>query len=119
VKADAAVQAAGFGAVSAMTMSLLGLPVAPIVWGLIGGVVGASFAPQMPAWRAVVLYPASALVAAMMAQWAAHHFFNDDRIATNGGAALLAVLFHPLMAAMVQSVPALVQRLLGRIEVKQ
>jgi hypothetical protein len=117
MKVEAAAQVAGVGAASALTMELLGLPIAPIIWGLIGGVVGSSWAPAMPAWRTAVLYPASALVAAMLAQWAAHQWFNDDRIAVNGGAALLAVLFHPIMAALVQSVPAIVAKFAGKVEV--
>ena len=119
MKAEAAVQTAGIGAASAVTMDLLGLPIQPIVWALIGGLIGSAWAPQMPGWRAALLYPAAALVAAMLSAWAAHQWFADDRIVVNGGAALLAVVFHPLMAAVVNALPAIVARVTGKVEVKQ
>lgn len=118
MKSDVVVQTVGIGAASALTMELLGIPIQPIVWALIGGLVGSAWAPQMPGWRAALLYPASALVAAMLASWAAHQWFADDRIVVNGGSALLAVVFHPLMAAVVNALPAIVARVAGKVEVK-
>ena len=87
-------QTLGVAGASALTMELLGLPLQPIVWGLIGSFVGAQWAPAMTGNRALFLYPAAALVSALLGQWAAHQWFADDRIVANGGAAILAVVFH-------------------------
>lgn len=108
-------QTLGVAGASALTMELLGLPLQPIVWGLIGSFVGAQWAPAMTGRRALFLYPAAALVSALLGHLAAHQWFSDSRVIANGGAALLAVVFHPLMASVVALVPNLVQKVVARV----
>lgn len=110
---------AGIGAASAITLDLLGVPLQPIVWGLIGGFVGAGFAPQMPLWRALLMYAASSLLSAEAGTAVAAHWFNSVQLYANAGAAILAILFHPLLAGVVAAVPAIITSFAARFTAKK
>ena len=108
------IEYAGVGAASALTLDLLGVPLQPIIWGLIGGVVGAGFAPRMGAWRATAMYLAAALLSAEAGTAASVQWFNGAQAYANGASAVLAVLFHPILAGVVAMVPAVIQSFAAR-----
>lgn len=101
--------AAGLGAVF---VAWVGLEPQAIVWGLVGAVFGVPLAPPAGRFRTVALFLAVVFACAMLGTWAAEHFHGGSKFARNGWALVLAAVFHPMLAALVQAVPALLQAFL-------
>lgn len=105
---------AGVGMVSAFTLELFGLPVQPIVWGLIGGFLGAGWAKPAGKLSSVLVYLSASLTSAL-AGHAIASFEGWGPSVANGLAAGISIFFHPILAAIVQRVPAFFDVLLNAL----
>lgn len=101
--------AAGLGAAF---VTWVGLEPQALVWGLVGAIFGVPLAPPAGRWRTVAVFLAVVCACAMLGTWAAEHFHGGSRMARNGWAMVLAAVFHPALAALVQAVPAVLQAFL-------
>lgn len=108
--------AAGIGAA---TVAVLGLEPQALVWGFVGASIGISTAPAAGRMRAIAVFLAVVLAAALLGSWAAEHFFEARGVARNAWCLLLGISFHPLMTVAVQNIPGVFEALLRRLGVKQ
>lgn len=105
---------AGVGLVSAFTLDLLGLPVQPIVWGLIGGFLGAGWARPAGKLASVAVYLSASLISALGGH-ALAGFEGWSPSVANALSAGISIFFHPILAAVVQRVPAAFDVLLAML----
>lgn len=101
--------------VAAVVVATLGVHPQEVMWGMVGSVVGASFAPPASRWRAVAVFIATTLACALFGEWLAVEFLGGGMLARNGSACGLAIVFHPLLTIIVQRLPVLADALAGRI----
>lgn len=101
--------AAGLGG---LFFAAVGLEPQAIVWGLVGAVFGLSFAPKAGRAKAAIVFVAVAFAAALLGTWASEYWHHGGRMARNGWSMVLAAIFHPMLAALVQAVPAALHALL-------
>lgn len=107
---------AGVGLASAAVMEIFGVPLQPIVWGLIGSVLGAGWAPASKRWwGAIGVYLSASLISALIGHFTAAQWLSASPLAGNAIAVGVAIWFHPLLAAGAQKVPAFLDGLLGLI----
>lgn len=106
---------AGVGIASAITLEFLGLPIQPIVWALIGGVIGSGWAKPTGPVRAALTYLAASLLSAIIGSAIAAQYWLGASLAVNVWAAWVAVIFHPSLAAMIERVPAAFDVLLAAL----
>ena len=99
------VRMAGIGVVSAITMELFGLPVQPIIWGLIGGFLGMGFAKPATFWRAAGTYVSASFISALIGSAVSSRWVDGSAIASNAIATVTAVGFHPLLALVIDRLP--------------
>jgi hypothetical protein len=106
---------AGVGGLSAGVLELLGIPLQPIVYGLIGGVIGAGLAKPARWYIAIPVYLASSIIAAQFGFTAAEVYANGGASAANAFSAGIALVFHPALAAIAGGIPALRDKLISLI----
>ncbi len=99
---------------SAIVVATIGVHPQVVMWGMVGSVVGASFAPPASRWRAVAVFVATTLACALFGEWLAAVYLGGSKLASNGAACALAILFHPLLTIIVQRLPALADAAAGR-----
>lgn len=97
------------GLVSALLLAL-GLSGQLIVWAMIGCVIGATWAPPTSRFRARALFLCSTLACAKVGAAAAEHWYSGTQQAAGGICVLLGIFFHPLLAAVIKRLPALLER---------
>ncbi|NBW08275.1 MAG: hypothetical protein EBR82_09630 [Caulobacteraceae bacterium] len=98
---------AGVGLASAAVLEIFGVPLQPIVWGLIGSVLGAGWAPAAKRWwGAIGVYLSASLISALAGHFTAAQWLGASPLAGNAIAAAIAIFFHPLLAAGAQRAPA-------------
>lgn len=105
--------AAGY-AFGAVFVALVGVEPQALVWGVVGAVIGLTFAPPTGRFRAGLVFLAVAFASAALGTWAAEYWHSGSHVARNAWSLGVAVLFHPLFAALVQAVPAAVQAFVSR-----
>lgn len=107
---------AGVGLASATLLEVLGLPLQPIVWALIGSVLGAGYAPAAKRWwGAIGVYLSASLISALIGHFTAGQWLGASPAAGNAIATGVAIFFHPLLAALAQKAPEFVTGLLSLI----
>jgi hypothetical protein len=105
---------AGVGLASAAVMEIFGIPLQPIVWALIGSVLGAGFAPAARRWwGAIGVYLSASFCSALIGHVVAAQWLGASSLAGNAIATIVAIFFHPLLAAGAQKVPEFLTGLLG------
>lgn len=97
---------AGVGIVSAITLELLGLPIQPIVWGLIGGFLGTGWAKPAGVLMSIGTYLMASFVSALAGYTLAGYYFAGSPAASNTFAAVISVFFHPILSAIADRAPA-------------
>jgi hypothetical protein len=117
--ADITAQAAITGS-SALFVALLGVEPQAIVWSLVGCVLGVTLAKPASRLYTVFLFLAATLACALWGTMASDHFFGGSALARNSISVLLGAVFHPLLAAVIGTIPGIVtwgaervQRLFG------
>jgi hypothetical protein len=84
-----------------------------LVWALVGAIFGLGFAPPAGRVRALLVFVAVVLACALIGTWASEVWFGGAPMARNACAMCAAALFHPVLAAVVQAVPAILQAILN------
>lgn len=91
----------------------LGLEPQPLFWSLVGAGIGVSMAPKAGPWRAVVLFALVVMGSSLLGSFAAQVWGTGSQIQRNGAACGLAIVFHPLLTALVSMIPDLIRRFAG------
>lgn len=106
--ASAAASAAGAVAAGAgaVVLSTLGLDAAALFWSLVGGSLGMSFAAATTRSRAIVVFAAVVLVCSLAGAWLAQRYLGGEALSRNFFACALAIVFHPLLNALITRLPA-------------
>lgn len=90
-------------------LAALGVSQPAFVLASAGVFVGGGFAPKTGRVRAIVLFPCSAILAAkagiVLAIWLPMSGLSSEHLG-QAYAGLVGILFHPLVATLVRSVPA-------------
>jgi hypothetical protein len=100
------------GAVTAVFTSL-GLEPQPVFWALVGAAIGVSAAPASSKARSVILFVTVVLACSLLGSAAAQGLAQGTQIQRNAAACFLAMVFHPLSAAVIQALPGFVNWLLN------
>lgn len=105
---------AGVGLASAALVEVFGVPLQPIVWGLIGSVLGAGWAPAANRWwGAISVYLSASLISALIGHFTSVWWLGSKPLAANAIATTAAIFFHPVLAAGALKAPALVDWLMS------
>ena len=91
----------------------LGISLPVLVWGMVGCIVGVSWAPKTGRTRALALFSASALLSAKGGAVAAVLWYSGATGTAGGIAAVLGIFFHPLLSAAVVLVPQIIAKRLA------
>lgn len=89
----------------------LGLTWPLVLWGGLGCVVGLSWAPAVGRVRAAAMFGAASLLSAKGGAVASSLMWSASVDAAQGAAALLGVVFHPLLTNLVGKLPDLINLL--------
>lgn len=103
-----AVAGAAVAGTGAALLSSLGLEPAPLFWALVGSSIGMTFAAATSRVRAMVVFVAVVLVCSLFGAWLAQHVFAGEALSRNAIACGLALIFHPMLNAVVTRIPAAV-----------
>lgn len=95
--------------ITAVFVALLGIEPQSLIWGIVGAILGLPFAAPSSRWRAICVFIAVSLSCALLGTWASARYFDGSMYARNGCTLMLGVIFHPLFAAIVATVPAVIQ----------
>jgi hypothetical protein len=101
----AAAAAAGAGAAF---LSSLGLEGQPLFWALVGATLGMSFAAASSKPRAAVVFSCVVLVCSLFGAWLSVKFTSGEQISRNAFACVLAIVFHPLLNALITKLPEVI-----------
>lgn len=106
---------AAIAGVGAGALAALGLEPAPLFWALVGASLGMSFAAATTRPRAVAVFTAVVLVCSLFGAWLAQRYLAGEQLSRNVFACVLAIFFHPLLAAAVTRLPAALDGLMRRL----
>ena len=101
--------------VIAALLSVLGVEAGALFWALIGSILGVSFAVSTSRARAAIVFIAVTLSCSLFGTWIAAKWFGGEATARNVMSCALAIFFHPLLAAAVQRIPAILDALQRKI----
>lgn len=114
--ATSAVAAAGAAGAGAFFVAAVGLHPSVLLFGAVGAVVGATWAPpQESKYRAIALLIAASFVSAALGAAAAEAYAPTLQHAGRGCAALIGALLHPALNASIVALPGLWSALTARI----
>lgn len=94
-------------------LAAIGVTWPAVFWAVVGGVIGATFAPQVGRLRSMLMFPAAALLAAKGGTLAALHWFAGDGGYIGGLAGLGGIVFHPAITALVARIPDVIKQRTG------
>ena len=97
------------GMVGAILLSL-GISWPLLLWGVVGCVVGLSWAPAVGRIRAGALFFAAAMLSAKGGALMAAHMFSGSHETAQGLAAAMGIVFHPALTATVNALPAIIAK---------
>lgn len=104
---------------SAGILALTGIEPQPIFWALLGATVGLSLAPATTRLRAAIVFIAVVLLSALGGTFLTSVAFSVQAafvpLTRNAFSAIIAMLFHPLLTAFVNSIPAVVKWAVSRL----
>lgn len=86
-------------------LAALGVPWPLLAWGIIGSIVGLSWAPESGRMRAFFLFTCASLCAAKFGLALSAWAFNSHADIAGALACGLGIVMHPLLSAVVESIP--------------
>jgi len=104
---------AGFSVVA--VAASLGLDPAAIFWSFVGASLGMSFAPPSGRLRAAVVFVCATLVSSLFGISLAAYLHTDGHVAQNVYSCVFSIFLHPLILAVVNAAPQVVQGVLKKI----
>lgn len=105
----------GAWAVVVAMLAAVGLGADAIFWSLIGTTVGQTASPQVKFIRAVAIYVATVLGAALLGTYVAVTYMDAGKYAGNVASFTFGVLFQPLLAAATTALPNVIAGWVTRI----
>lgn len=96
---------AGVAAVASMFIVQLGLSPTAVQWAAIGAGGGLLMAATVGRWKALAAFPFVVFLSAGLGEWLSAIFFAGSIHWKHGLSALLAFLFHPIVAAGLPHIP--------------
>ncbi len=90
-------------------LAVLGVPWDLLVWGVVGSIFGLSWAPEAGRLRAIFLFACSALSSAKFGVALSAWLFKSNPDIAGAIACGLGIVMHPLLAAIVESIPAYIK----------
>lgn len=102
---------------AAMTLfgSLIGVEPQALVWSSCGTILGYGLAPKVGLLRTLFVCVAVVLASALLGTWAAHEYSSGGQFARNGWSLAIAVVFHPVLAAILESAPTIGRALVDKV----
>ena len=88
----------------------LGIPWPMLAWGVIGSIIGLSWAPESGRIRSLMLFLCSGLCAAKFGVALSVWMFSGHPDIAGAISCGLGILMHPLLSAVVENIPAYVAR---------
>lgn len=86
-----------------------------IVCASIGAIVGVGAAQESGRWRAILVFVAVVFLSALIGTAIAAEAFKGALLWRNTLSALVAVLFHPMLASLVAFLPKVFEAVLARV----
>lgn len=111
----AAMQFAGIGTISALTVELMGVPLPPVFCAMAGALLGSGAIHDVSIIRAVGLYLAAVIGSALLGHAAASHFLAGAAWAANVLSFLIGAFFFPGLEIVAANLKLIVARVLARI----
>jgi hypothetical protein len=118
--AEPVVSPAASAAAAGLSSGLIGALLVPLgltwpllLWAGLGCIVGLSWAPAVGRLRASALFGASAMLSAKGGAVASALWWAASVDAAQGSAAVLGIVFHPLLTALVGALPAIISKRLA------
>lgn len=106
--------AATAAGVASVTVSMLGVEPQLLVYAACGAFVGLSSAPQTGRWRAIGTFLAVVLLSAAFGHGAADWLELQSAGAARALAGVFGLVFHPLAAVVIKTLPDLVSLFTAR-----
>lgn len=108
---------AGLAGAGAAVLSFTGLQGPPLFWALVGACIGMSFAATSSSRKRMYLvFVCSVLICALVGVWISDYYFKTE-MSKNVTACIAAILFHPILNAVVAKVPALLDTIVSKLPV--
>lgn len=105
----AAIGACATWATSACIASVLGIDQQAILWAFFGACIGLAFAPGASFAKTLAVFVFVTLACALLGTVGSHAWHKDDPLWRNGYACVLAMVFHPALAALLIVVPSFIK----------
>jgi hypothetical protein len=96
-------------------LAAIGLGADALFWSLIGTTVGQTASPQVRFVRAIAIYIATVLGAALLGTYVASAYMDAGKYAGNVASFTFGVLFQPLLAAATTALPNVIAGWVARI----
>ncbi len=90
--------------IAAITLTTLGVEPQSLLYAMMGGFVGLLAAPQLGRWKSIVIFVSVMCLCAAVGTWVAQSY-SYPHVARNAIAGVLAAVFHPAFAVVVQKLP--------------
>jgi hypothetical protein len=116
--AEPATSSFGAWAMVLAMLATIGLGVDALFWALIGTTVGQTASPQLNIFRAIAVYIATVLGAALLGTYVAASYMDAGKYAGNVASFTMGVLFQPILAAATSAVPQVISGWLARFGAK-
>jgi hypothetical protein len=84
-------------------------------WALVGAALGMSFAAATSRARAAFVFVAVVLSCSLFGAWLAQRYYGGEPLSRNAFSCVLAIGFHPLIAAAVTRLPAALDGLMRKL----
>lgn len=100
-----------------LTVAMLGLEPQALVYGAVGAFIGFALVAQIGRLKAAAVFVPVVLLCALLGTLAAAQWFAGSphhALVRNAAAAILGVVFQPLLSALVASIPVIVEGLRNR-----
>lgn len=107
------------GALTAATLSILGVEPQSLVYAAMGAGIGTTWAPEMPRIRAAVVFTCVICLSALAGTVAAVLWTSGSGLFRNLFAGVIAVVFHPLISSGIAKMPEAWDGLLRLVRLKQ
>jgi hypothetical protein len=84
----------------------LGIDPAALFWAFVGACIGMTFAASASRVRAAVVFCCVVLSCSLFGAWLAAEYTHGQSLSRDAFACILAIVFHPLLNAMVAILPS-------------
>jgi hypothetical protein len=109
---------AGAAGATSLVVAMLGVEPQALVYGAVGAFIGFALVAQIGRVKAAAVFVPVVLLCALLGTLIAAQWFGGAPLVRNSAAAVLGVIFQPLLSAVVASIPAAIDSLRSRLGLK-